>query len=443
MIIDDLRCRPLDGQCEISARVRRGDNEHLRLWWRFPERFTPAHLDGSPFLAGALLWAMRHREDVTVDAPVSGRLLASAEGIVAVYRSLFPDQVGEISIAAPTANPPPSTDATGCFFSRGVDSWYGALTALEDDPQSPPLTHLVFSPDFFPVDQWPRRVLKAKSAATVDAALRTGCRVVQVETNLKRDFGGAQLSSTALALGLSRVLIGSGAMHGEIVPAGTHPALDHRFSTERTQVVHYGDANRLDKVARIARSRDAMETLHVCRANSATDDRNCGRCEKCLRTMLELHVAGALDGCPAFTEPLTPAAVAGLRKPLGRRHQWVEVLHALRNGNGDRELAAAVRLVIAQNDLRKSSTLLSEAASDPSLARIDPALGPAARRATELSMLAHRTIDPAAPGRWRELLARLKHALGRGAGAVPSARTTGRPGGRRPVGSAAPVTPPR
>jgi hypothetical protein len=411
MIIDDLRRRPLDGQCEISARVRRGDNEQLRLWWQFPERFEPADLDGSPFVAGALLWAMRHREDVTVDAPVSARLLAGLEGIMAVYRSLFPEQVANVSITAPPASPPPATDATGCFFSRGVDSWYAVLTALEDDPQSPPLTELVFSPDFFPVDRWPRDVLRAKSAATVAAARRTGCRVVEVETNLKRDFGGAQLTSTALALGLSRMLIGSGAMHGEIVPAGKHPALDRRFSTERTQVVYYGDANRLDKIARIARCQVAMETLHVCRANSATDDRNCGRCEKCLRTMLELHVAGALDGCPAFAEPLTPVAVASLRKQLGRRHQWVEVLHALANGNGDRELAAAVRLVIAQNDLRKSSSLLSEVAADPSLARIDRALGPAARRATELSMLAHRTIDPAAPGRMRELLARARHAL--------------------------------
>jgi hypothetical protein len=411
VILDDFQQTSQDGRCEISARVRRGSGEQLRLWWRFPEAFAPARVDSSPFLAGVLVWAMRHREDVTLEGPVSPQLLANMDSTQAVYRSMFPDDRRPISVRAPTGSPPPEHHLTGCFFSRGVDSWHAVLSALEDDPQTPPLTHLVFSPDFFPVDHWPPGVLEAKSRQTLDAARRTGCRVIEVETNLKRDFGGAQLTSTALALGFSRMLVAAGAMRGEIVPAGSHPALDYRFSTERTKIVHYGDASRLDKVARIAQSCDAMETLHVCRVKTGAEDENCCRCEKCLRTMLELHIVGALEGCPAFTKPLDPIAVARMRKQLGRRHQWVDAMHSLNDTAQDRRLAAAAALVIAQNDLRKSFFELRDLAADPALGDVAGRLPKSARRATTLSWIAHKAIDPDAPGRMREIWQRFLGAI--------------------------------
>jgi hypothetical protein len=294
-----------------------------------------------------------------------------------------------------------------------VDSWYAILTALEDDPQAPPLTHVVFSPSFLSVVSWTEERLRERTEASLAAAARTGCRVVTLETNLKRDFGGAQLTSSALALGFSRMLIASGAMHGEIVPAGTHPALDHRFSTERTEIVHYGDANRLEKVARIARSPAAMETLNVCRYNRAKGDENCGKCEKCLRTMLELHVAGALERCPRFTGPLDPVLVARVRGRVTRRHQWLEILHALGDTPRDRQLAAAVRLVIGQSDLRRAAYELREASQDSNLAAVRPQLPEATKRASALAVIAHGYVHPdASPSRWpvREWLTRFARA---------------------------------
>src|SRR5919206_2344272 len=82
VVVDDLRLAGADGMCEISARVRRPGAEERRLWWRFPQEFAPAALDGSPLLAGVLMWAMRHGDDVTVDAPVSPRLLANIDKII-------------------------------------------------------------------------------------------------------------------------------------------------------------------------------------------------------------------------------------------------------------------------------------------------------------------------------------------------------------------------
>ncbi|MFL5821480.1 MAG: hypothetical protein ACJ76S_12440 [Solirubrobacteraceae bacterium] len=405
VVVDDLRRASADGVCEISARVRRHGAEERRLWWRFPQEFAPAAPDGSPFLAGVLMWAMRHGDDVTVDGPVSPRLLANVDTVIAIFNSLFPAERRRVAVSAESGSPPPPSELTGCYFTRGADSWYAVLSALEDDPQTPGLTHLVFSPDFVSSLNSPE-LIREKTEATRLAAQRTGMAFVEVATNLKHDFGGAQLVSTALALGFRRMLVPSGAMHGEIVRATTHPVLDHRFSTERTEIVHYGDAARVDKVARIARSQDALDTLRVCHYDGVRDD-NCGRCEKCVRTMLELHVVGALDRASTLPRSLDPTVVADVRRKLGRRHQWVHVLHLLRDTPRDRELAAAIRLVLARNDLDRAAELLRETATDRGLRALHPRLPGAVRRAGASARLAGWALDAPPPGRIRALPQRM------------------------------------
>jgi hypothetical protein len=399
VIVDDLQRSFPDGLCEISARVRRGDGEQLRLWYRFPEELAPAEVDGSPFLAGVLVWAMRAGEDVTVDGPVSPRLLESVEDILAVYRSFFPGEMRAISVSAPAQTPPPPTVLTGSFFTRGVDSWYAVLTALEDDPQSPPLSQLVFCPDFLPRDRWSDELVDANTEATRSAAEPTGCRFVTVFTNQKRDFRGHQLVAMALALGIRRTLIPSGGMRGELRARATHPGLDPRFSTERTEIVHYGDASRMEKVARIAKTPYALQTIHVCRYNESVTDENCGRCEKCLRTMLQLHILGALDGAARFDERLDPMVVAAMSKKINHPHQWVEILHSLDDRPEDRRLAAAARLVIIRAHLRNAYEEMLEYGGDPGLAGLRQDLPDALQRAHWATRLLHRGLDPEAPRR--------------------------------------------
>ena len=401
MIVDRLERSRVDGLCEISARVRHPRLEAPRLWFRFPAEFAPDGLDGSPFLAGVLIWAMRHAADIVVDAPVSPALLANLDKIIAILQSLSPADRRRIDVDATPGLPSPPIATTGAFFTRGVDSWYAVLQAHEDAPQDPPLSHLVFCPDFLSDLNTPA-LMRAKTTATAEAVTSTGLRFVEVRTNIKRDFGGAQLMSTALALGCQRMLVPSGAMHGEIVRATTHPVLDHRFSTERTEIVHYGDANRLDKVARVARSEAALDTLRVCHHDGERDE-NCGRCEKCLRTMLQLHIVGELERASTLPTVLDPTRVASVRRKLGRRHQWVEILHALEEDPENRALAAAVRLVLAHDDLISASTSLRELAADPALPEVRRRLPATIRHASALARSARRLVHPSAPGRLRAL----------------------------------------
>jgi len=152
------------------------------------------------------------------------------------------------------------------------------------------------------------------------------------------------LACTGLALGLARTLIPSNTGRGGEPQADAdrrHEMVDEDFSNERSLLVHYGDAIRVEKVVRVGRSDDAIRSLYVCSRTRATPSMNCGTCEKCLRTMLGLHLAGALDRSPTFDAPLLENVIR-LRGPLGHPGQWSDLLDALDGSEENRRYAAAV-----------------------------------------------------------------------------------------------------
>jgi hypothetical protein len=110
MIVDDLRLEQHDAMVERSARVcwRDGAREE-RLSFSAPPEMSRSDEDASPFLTACLLLAMRHREDLEVEGPVSPRLLAGCEEAQAIYRCWAPQlrragvRVAGEAAAAPAA----------------------------------------------------------------------------------------------------------------------------------------------------------------------------------------------------------------------------------------------------------------------------------------------------------------------------------------------------
>lgn len=91
-------------------------------------------------------------------------------------------------------------------------------------------------------------------------------------------------------------LIGSSQAYDELViPSGSTPITDHLLSGAAMQIIHDGSGfPRTEKIARIAKHPAALRSLRVC-WEGKEKDRNCGRCEKCVRTMLGLLAAGIED----------------------------------------------------------------------------------------------------------------------------------------------------
>ncbi len=185
-----------------------------------------------------------------------------------------------------------------------------------------------------------------------------GKTLVPVETNyfsfgyrynLSRNMThGSLLGSVALLLGFERVFIPGSAAYDEITPLGSHPLSDPLWSNEAVEIVHDGaGVRRIEKLARIIGRQAAVDNLRVCASDMNV---NCGRCGKCLQTMIPLKLMGVRN---APFPPLPPLSKFG---PRGLGDDGIFYLneaytYAIATGNGcgiRKEMAALLR----RNDMR-------------------------------------------------------------------------------------------
>lgn len=148
-------------------------------------------------------------------------------------------------------------------------------------------------------------------------AAEAGVRLISCRTNLrhlpsKPDFwyyrhNGAALAAVGHAAILGSAFLFIGASHdiANPVPIGSHPAIDGLFSSQRVTVIHDGARfSRFRKVRELASWPMALAALRVCPGDPGSE-LNCGVCEKCLRTRLELLAAG-VEETAALGPSLTP-----------------------------------------------------------------------------------------------------------------------------------------
>jgi hypothetical protein len=228
----------------------------------------------------------------------------------------------------------------GCFFSGGVDSFYSVVRHADE------LDTLIFVHGFdVPLAN---ATLRERVAAELRAAATAlGKRLIEVETNAREfldRFGnwgththGSALASVAhvLADAVGKVYVASSYTRDEALPWGSHPDLDPLFGSEATEILYdLDDATRLDKTFAIAKCDAALRHLRVCWENPE-GSYNCGRCEKCMRTMLTLELAGALGRCNTFAAPLDLRRIErlGITKPARRKFYEDIVSGARRHGN--------------------------------------------------------------------------------------------------------------
>jgi hypothetical protein len=384
MLVDDIRLQAQDEDWELSGRITmdRLNTEGLRIWFRFPGEYSTGELDASPFLPALLVTSMWWNEKLIIDGPVSARLLASVDEAMALYRCLFPS-LSAIGVSAPSHALSTAKTATASLFSRGVDSWYSVLKALRTpDARRPPLTHLVHVPS---VDFMYSDGNRARSVAlTRRAAEDVGCELVLLETNLRQfterfqewgvTFAGA-LSGMALALGsrFSDILLASSLPIGAPSSYGSQPSLDPLWSTERTNIAHDGaEASRARKVRYLADRAVALSNLKVCYSADTVD--NCGKCGKCLNTMVPLHAAGVLDAGPRFDARLSPWRVARIPLNRPRRLYLRDFLDDLNDGSKlTRRLRMAIEWRLFSDEVRqvaaRTRSLLNPRSRPPERAR--------------------------------------------------------------------------
>jgi len=170
-------------------------------------------------------------------------------------------------------------------------------------------------------------------------AAETGLRLISCRTNLrhlpsKPDFWYYRHNGPALAavghaaiFGTAFLFIAASHDIANPVPIGSHPAVDGLFSSQRITVIHDGARHaRFQKVRELASWPTALAALRVCPSNPG-NELNCGVCEKCLRTRLELLAAG-VEETAALGPSLTPIELWNNLGPVGDRAVTYEDLLA-------------------------------------------------------------------------------------------------------------------
>lgn len=283
----------------------------------------PQVLDG--FVFGVIFIAMQLGHPVRVH----GRLSRSAVFNLAEYQSawacwrpkkyrrveILPDEI--IDLPAFT-HPPRAISA----FSGGVD---GTLTAIRHKHKllgnaSYPLTDVMLVHGFdVPLSRPGSFDLLLRRIHPVVDELGLGMKLIR--TNLKEASSQSWEDSFAAQLAaclhnysneFNYALMGSGEPYSSILfPWGSTPITDHLLSGDQMRLVLDGTAyNRTEKLAIIAAYPTVLKTLKVCWEG---DDpaRNCGRCEKCIRTKMNLLAIG-IGNAPCFEEPLNPSQITDM-----------------------------------------------------------------------------------------------------------------------------------
>lgn len=263
----------------------------------------------------ALLVGMRKASRLQVGHEIDATLLEHLPGIqarLAASDPLFhPIPIdGVTPAAAITAHP----SRVGLFFSGGIDSWYSLLVHREE------VTDLVWvSGADIPLDD------TAHMEKSIDlvkrVADRFGKRLVTIRTNM-RSFTDRfvpwyiyldhmmQSPAHLLKREFNRMYLASALTSANLLRYGLDPTVTDLWSSSTLQVVYDClEVDRLQKTARVAEEQFALENLRVCWQNPV-EGLNCGMCEKCLRTMVNLEAAGALERCPVFNRPLDLKLVA-------------------------------------------------------------------------------------------------------------------------------------
>ena len=233
------------------------------------------------------------------------------------YPELSPLQI-KVDVAAASPDDAATGTRVGAFFSGGVDSFYTLLKHQDE------ITDIILVHGFdIAVDDADLRAEVSRMARKVAAAL--GKRLIEVETDARKVFEaaglwwgehshGAALACVGHAIGADMRTIYVSATHTyrELFPWGSHPLLDAHWGTDRLSFRHDGcAASRIQKVWLLAQHPIALSSLRVCYENRG-GAYNCGQCEKCLRTMLNLAAARALDRAATFPTRLEPKAVRAM-----------------------------------------------------------------------------------------------------------------------------------
>ncbi len=297
------------------------------MWFRFPEHFAAqVSARADSFVVALLLVAMQNREDIEVQGAVSARLLAGLNHYQSLFARWFPERFRVIQVRASqiVESQPALSSGVACAFSGGVDSFYTLLKLREQGE----LTHSLFMAGFdmpLHLEASTRELTQSYEELMRDWGIEfvsgsTNVRAFVDSVDWTNAHGPALLASALFFQNVwSNFYVPSSYAEGAYPAWGTHPELDSLLSTESLQFIHHGaELNRVGKLRAITQCPESYSRLRVCWIQDI-GLRNCGCCEKCVRTMTALSILGYRKQYSTFAPG--PSLGTQIRALTQRTHQ--------------------------------------------------------------------------------------------------------------------------
>ena len=351
-----------DGSTTVSITIEHPDQTRTPLWFRVPCQYgsliTPSC---DPFVVATLLMAMSQSTDLVVHGEVSPLLLRNLTEFQAAWSSWRPNLYKPIEIRAEVEREQFNAEAEEkaiAAFSGGVDSCFTAWRhrtnrcgRLQRNLQAGLVVH-GFDIPLEKQQAFDRATEKARAILA-----NLGVELIPMATNIRElslnweDVFGTAAASCLMLLqrGYSTGLIASSFPYQALsFPYGSNPVTDWLLSSQAFQIVHDGaDFTRIEKIRELANWSEAQQNLRVC-WEGTQPDKNCGRCEKCVRTILIFRIFG-VGLPPCFEEDVSERQILELKAKEGPLTELERVLDAAKAADVSESWVSALEKSIARN----------------------------------------------------------------------------------------------
>lgn len=302
---------PEEARLETSVII---DNNEFKLWFSVAKEYEQylCWERSDAYIIAVLNYAMRNGHDIECEAPLSEDLYYNIDKYLVDAIVQYNPTFYRTRINAPISNQElPCANAVGTGISCGVDSLHALASQTNLKFSGHNITHLTFNNvGSHGEGEKAQRLFRERLENPKRFAEEYGFKLVISNSNLmdvieQEHFKTHTYSSMFPVFCLQKLYsvyyyASSGYKYHEFrlsdrpgSSCGSYEMLSlPLFSTKRLRIYSDGEGKtRMDKIKAIVNYPPSYKYLNVC----LREGDNCGRCEKCIRTLLGIDALGMLD----------------------------------------------------------------------------------------------------------------------------------------------------